>query len=162
MSVICRSYNDELEADRAVERLMDLGVDGRGIKVLMGEPARDAREEPAGGFAGELPPEHLVGDFAGRGHEADEGAGTFAGSAATQREGSFGDVDRETVASYPAGIERQRVAGHRDLRKLLVDAGLDEATADRDVAAVHAGHTLVLADIGDREVASFDVALAGA
>src|SRR5215217_7138831 len=109
MTVICRSYSDELEAHRAVERLMELGVEGRGIKVLMGEPSRDAREEPAG---------------------------------------SFGDIDRDTVASYPAGVERQRIASHNDLRKLLVDAGLDQATAERDIAAVHSGHTLVLADVG--------------
>jgi hypothetical protein len=161
MTVICRSYSDELEAHRVVERLMELGVEGRGIKVLMGEPSRDAREEPAGGFAGELPPEHLVGDFADRGHEADEGAGTFAGNAATQREGSFGDIDRDTVASYPAGVERQRIASHNELRKLLVDAGLDQATAERDIAAVHSGHTLVLADVGDRDAVGVDAALAG-
>jgi hypothetical protein len=161
MTVICRSYNDELEAHRAVERLMELGVDGREIKVLMGEPSRDARDEPAGGFAGELPPEHEVGDFGDRGHDAGEGAGTFAGSAANQREGSFGDIDRDTVASYPAGVERQQIATHAVLRKLLMDSGLDQATADRDVAAVHAGHTLVLADVGDRETAGVDAALAG-
>jgi hypothetical protein len=161
MTVVCRSYNDELEAHRAVERLMELGVDGRGIKVLMGEPTRDAREESAGGFAGDLPPERVLGDFADRGHEAEEGAGTFAGNAATQREGSFGDVDRDTVASYPAGVERQRIATHHELRKLLLDAGLDKATADRDVAAVHSGHTLVLADVGERDGASVDAVLVG-
>jgi hypothetical protein len=161
MTVICRSYTDELEARRAVEGLMELGLDGGRIKVLMGEPARDASEEPEGAFGGELPPEHLVGDFAGPGHESGEGAGTFAGGAATQREGSFGDVDRETVTSYPAGVERQHIASHHELRKLLVDAGLDEATADRDVDALHAGRVLVLADVGDRDPATVDAALAG-
>jgi hypothetical protein len=160
MTVICRSYTDELEARRAVERLMELGVDGDRIKVLMGEPERDAREEPVGGFAGDLPPDHEVGDFSGE-HESDEGAGTFAGSAATQREGSFGDVDRETVTSYPAGVERQHIAGHAELRKLLLDAGLDEAAVDRDVKELHAGRTLVLADVGDRDAASVDAVLAG-
>jgi hypothetical protein len=158
MTVICRSYTDERDARRAVDTLMQLGVDGRAIKVLMGEPTRDASEEPEGGFAGELRPEHVVGDFAGPGHEAEEGAGTFAGSAATQREGSFGDVDRETVTSYPAGVERQHIASHNELRKLLLDAGLDEATVNRDVDALHAGRTLVLADIGDRDVESIDAA----
>jgi hypothetical protein len=158
MTVICRSYTHEHDARRAVDRLMQLGVDGRAIKVLMGEPTRDASEEPEGGFAGEVAPEDVVGDFAGPGHEAEEGAGTFAGSAATQREGSFGDVDRETVTSYPAGVERQHIASHNELRKLLLDAGLDEATVNRDVDALHAGRTLVLADIGDRDVESIDAA----
>jgi hypothetical protein len=161
MTVICKSYSDELEASRTVDRLMELGVDGSAIKVLMGEPERDAREEPEGSFGGELPPEHVVGDFAGPGHESEEGAGTFEGSAATQREGSFGDVDRETVTSYPEGVERQHIASHVELRKLLAEAGLDEATIDRDVEAVHAGRTLVLADIGDRDPASVDAALTG-
>jgi hypothetical protein len=161
MTVICRSYREELEAHRAVEKLMELGVDGSAIKVLMGEPSRDASEEPEGGFAGDLPPEHVVGDFASRGHESEEGAGTFAGSAAEQRGGSFGDVDRETVTSYPAGVERQHIASHHELRKLLLDAGLDESTADRDVDALHAGRTLVLADVGDRDAANVDAALSG-
>lgn len=161
MTVICRSYTDEREAQGAVDRLMQLGVEGGAIKVLMGEPTRDAREEREGGFAGDLPPDHVVGDFAGPGHESEEGAGTFEGNAATQREGSFGDVDRETVTSYPAGVERQRIAGHEELRKLLRDAGLDEPTVKRDVDALHAGRTLVLADIGDRDVASIDAALTG-
>lgn len=160
MTVICRSYTDELEARRAVEGLMDLGVDGDRIKVLMGEPERDAREEPEGGFARELPPDHEVGDFAGE-HESEEGAGTFAGSAAAQREGSFGDVDRETVTSFPAGVERQKITGHAELRKLLLEAGLDKATVDRDVDELHAGRTLVLADVGDRDEASVDAVLAG-
>jgi hypothetical protein len=160
MAVICRAYTDEPDVQRAVDVLMELGVEGSRIKVLMGERQGDAREEPEGDFAGELPPDHVVGDFAGPGHEAEEGAGTFAGSAATERGGSFGDVDRETVTSYPAGVERQRIAGHRQLRKLLLDAGLDEATADRDVAALHdEGRTLVLADIGDREAATVEAAL---
>jgi len=42
-----------------------------------------------------------------------------------------------------------------------VDAGLDQATAERDIAAVHSGHTLVLADVGDRDAASMDAAPAG-
>lgn len=160
MTVICRSYTDEPEAHRAVQGLMELGVDGGQIKVLMGEPERDVREEPEGSFAGDLPPDHEVGDFAGE-HESDEGAGTFEGSAATQRAGSFGDVDRETVTSYPAGVERQHIASHHELRQLLLDAGLDEATADRDVEELRAGRTLVLADVGDRDAASVDAVLAG-
>jgi hypothetical protein len=45
------------------------------------------------------------------------------------------------------------VTGHRRVRRLLLDAGLDEATAERDVAALHEGRILVLADVGDRSEA---------
>ncbi|HYZ28282.1 MAG TPA: hypothetical protein VE570_04435 [Thermoleophilaceae bacterium] len=145
---------------RAVDTLMGLGVDGREIKVLMGERPHDVREEPEGAFGGELPPEHAVGEFAGPPGESDEGAGTFAGSAAAQRGGSFADADRETVTSYPAGVERQRVASHHALRKLLTDAGLDADTAERDIVELHHGRVLLLADVGDRDVASVDTALA--
>jgi hypothetical protein len=150
MAVVCRAYDDEEEAHRAVSALLDAGIPGEGVRVLMGEPPRDAREEPEGEFEGETDPGDVVGDFAGPGHLRDEGEGTFAGSAAEQREGSFADADRETVTSYPGGVEREHVADHHDLRRLLLDAGLDKATADRDVEGLHEGRVLVLADLGER------------
>jgi hypothetical protein len=159
MSVICRAYDAEPEAHRAVDKLMELGVDGRAIKVVMGQH-HDLREEPEGRFAGgELPPEHEVGEFAGPAVESDEAMGTFIGDAAHQREGSFADADRETVTSYPAGVERQSIEGEADLRKMLADAGLDKATVDRDVSEANMGHVLVLADVGDRDAATVDAAL---
>ena len=42
-----------------------------------------------------------------------------------------------------------RVAGHRRITRLLRDAGLDEATAKRDVDALHRGFVLVLVDVTD-------------
>ena len=159
MAVICRSYSDESEARRAVDALMGLGIDGGQISVLMGELPHDVREEPAGSFGGELAPEHQVGEFAGRPRESGEGAGTFAGSSAQQREGSFADADRETVTSYPAGVERHHIATHHALRELLAGAGLDAATAERDIAELHAGRVFLLAEVGDRDEASVDAAL---
>ena len=41
-------------------------------------------------------------------------------------------------------MKRTRIASHRRLKKILVDAGLDQATAAADVDALHAGHVLVL------------------
>ena len=160
MAVICRSYSDEPEARRAVDALMGLGIEGGQIRVLMGELPHDVREEPAGSFGGELSPEHEVGEFAGPPHESEEGAGTFAGSSAGRREGSFADADRETVTSYPAGVERQHVASHHALRELLVGAGLDAATAERDIAQLHEGRVFLVADVGDRDEANVDAALA--
>jgi hypothetical protein len=150
MAVVCRSYTSEAEAQRAVDALLGAGVPGDRIRVLMGELPRDARTEPEGQFAGQTEPGDAVGEFAGAGHRLGEGGGSFAGDAAQQRGGSFGDVDRETVSSYAGGVERVHVAGHRELHLLLLDAGLDEEQAKRDVAALHEGRILVLADAGDR------------
>src|SRR4051794_30494699 len=160
MAVVCRSYTDEGEVHRVVEALLAAGVPGDKVRVLMGEPERDTRAEPRGRFEGETEPTDVVGDFAGPGHERAEGMGTFAGNAAAQRGGSFGDVDRETVTSYPGGVQREHIAGHQQLRKLLIDAGISEADADRDVEALHHGRVLVLADVGDRPADELEQAFA--
>ncbi|MBA3261700.1 MAG: hypothetical protein H0T69_04345 [Thermoleophilaceae bacterium] len=46
-------------------------------------------------------------------------------------------------------MERMRVTGHRRITRLLTDAGLDEATAKRDVDALHRGLVLVLVEVAD-------------
>ncbi len=45
------------------------------------------------------------------------------------------------------------MAGHRKIKKLLMDAGLDEATAESDVERLHAGRVLMLVEApeGDTE-----------
>jgi hypothetical protein len=151
MTVICRAYHTHHQARRAVDALLAEEVAGAGIRVLMGEPQRDARSEPEGEFVGSVAPGDRVGSFGGASHRRDEGMGAFAGSAAGQRGGSFADADRELVTSYPGGLERVRVAEHRHVRRILLDAGLDEPTAERDAEALHAGRILVLADVGDRD-----------
>ena len=40
-----------------------------------------------------------------------------------------------------------RVTGRRELKKLLMEAGLDDATAEADVDALHAGRVLVLVHV---------------
>jgi hypothetical protein len=157
MSVICRSYTSEPEARGAVEALMAAGVPGTGIRVVMGEPERDARDEPQGSFAGTAESGGEREDFAGHEHAPGAGRGTFAGDADQQRRGSFGDIDSETVTEYPEGVERQRIVGHSEVRRALVDAGVDAAAADRDIEALHEGRALVVADIGDRSEAELGV-----
>jgi hypothetical protein len=151
MAVVCRAYTTHAHARGAVDILLAEGIPGTYLRVLMGEPPRDARTAPAGEFASTLAPEALVGGFGGAGHRHDEGAGAFAGAAGAQRGGSFADADRETVTSYPDGVERVQVAGHRQVRRILREAGLDESTVDRDAQALHEGRILVLADVGDRD-----------
>jgi hypothetical protein len=74
--------------------------------------------------------------------------GEFAASATHRRRGGFGDLDRDTETSYPNGVARVDVTSHRDLRKSLVEAGLDEPTADADIKALHQGRVLVLVRTG--------------
>jgi hypothetical protein len=119
------------------------------VRVLTGEPQRDAREEQVGEFAGPTDPGAPVGEFAGGTHPQRQGRGHFAGG--EQRGGSFADADREQVVSYPGGVEHARVAGHRKVKKILTDAGLDQAAAERDVDALHAGRVLVLVEVPEGE-----------
>jgi hypothetical protein len=146
------------DARRAVDALLNSGVPTAGLRVLMGEPERDARREVEGEFAGAAAPDAPVGSFAGS-TDRTAGGGTFAGDASIQRGGSFADVDRDLVTSYDeAGVAHMRVAGHRDLRGLLEGAGLDRDAAERDVAALHQGRVLVLVDAGE-DVAAVEAAL---
>lgn len=146
MTALCRSYASHAEALPAVNALLE--IPGAGVRVLSGEPARDARAGAVGEFAGTLAPGAPVGSFADS-HADDVATGAFAGG--EQRGGSFADADRDVVTDYPDGVERMRVAGHRSLERLLTDAGLDEATAERDVRALHAGRILVLVDVPEAQ-----------
>jgi hypothetical protein len=88
--------------------------------------------------------EELVGSFAGQPHAAGDGMGKFAGDASEQRTGGFGDIDRETVTTYDNGVKRVQIASHRDLKRMLVDVGLEPEVAAADVEALHRGRILVL------------------
>jgi hypothetical protein len=145
MATLCRAYPSEQDAHDAVDRLRSAGIAGAEIRVLTGGTAHDSRDAPVGGYAGTTTPDgEVVGSYAGAARSGREAMGTFAGDADAQRRGGFSDVDRETVTTYAAGVERVRIASHHDLEKMLVDAGLDEATAKADVEALHAGRVLVL------------------
>jgi hypothetical protein len=55
----------------------------------------------------------------------------------------------------------ERVVGHHKIKKLLTDAGLDEATAERDVNALHAGGVLVLVKVPEGEAERVTALLGG-
>jgi len=148
MTAFCRSYASHADALAAVNAVLAAGIPGDGVRVLTGEPARDARTGTVGEFAGSLMPGEPVGSFAG---SRAEGSATGAFAGGDQRGGSFADADRDVVTEYPHGVERMRLAGHRHIKRLLTRAGLDDATAERDVQALHAGRVLVLVDVADRE-----------
>jgi hypothetical protein len=144
--MLCRAYETDASAHAAVDRVRAAGASEADIRILMGRPVHDHREDPVGGFAG--PAGERVGSFSGASHSGRDGMGSFAGDADAQRVGGFGDIDRETVTSYHDGVPRIHVASHRDVKRMLVEAGLDEAAADTDVAALHQGRILVLVQTG--------------
>lgn len=150
MAALCRSYASHGEALETVHAVLGAGIPGEGVLILMGETARDTHEEPVGEFAGPTEPGAPVGEFAGGPQPQGSPTGAFAGG--EQRGGSFADTDRELLTSYPEGVERMRVVGHRRITRLLTDAGLDEATAKRDVETLHRGFVLVLIEVPEDDV----------
>jgi hypothetical protein len=159
VAALCRSYTSHGEALDAVNAVLGAGIPGDGVRVLTGEPERDSREEQVGEFGGPTAPDAPVGEFASGRHPQGHEQGHFAGG--EQRGGSFADADREQVVSYPGGVEHARVAGHHKIKKLLTDAGLDEATAERDVNALHAGRVLVLVQAPEGEAERVEALLGG-
>jgi hypothetical protein len=142
--VLCSTYSTVDEARAEVERLLAAGRGSDEIRVLSGSPAHDHAADAVGRFAGGATAEAAVGAFAGAAHTTAEPRGSFAGDAELRRRGGFGDLDRDTVATYSGGVRHVRVASHRDLHRMLVDAGLDAETAENDVQALHDGRVVVL------------------
>ncbi len=158
MPTLCRAYATEADARAAVDRLLAGGAAVADIRVLMGEALHDQRDTPAGSFAGAGSAQ--VGSYAGDPHSLRDGMGAFAGDPGDGRRGGFSDVDRDSVTTYRDGVERVRMAVHHDLRGMLLDAGLDAATVDADVEALHHGRVLVLAR-GDATAGDLAAALDG-
>jgi hypothetical protein len=147
MPTLCRAYTTEQDAHAAVDRLLTGGVSGAEVRVLMGDAVHDSRDAPVGSFAGaSTAAAETVGSYAGPEHSAREAMGSFTGDADEQRRGGFRDVDRETVTTHRGGVKRVRVTSHQNLKQMLLDAGLDDATATADVEALHEGRILILVD----------------
>ena len=145
MATLYRAYTSTHDAESAIERLLSAGVPAIRIELIMGHAVQDARDAPIGTFAGTTTADaQTVGSYANIAHSGREAIGTFAGDPDKQRRGSFGDIDRDTVTTYQSGVKRTRIASHRRLKKILLDAGLDQATATADVDTLHAGRVLVL------------------
>jgi hypothetical protein len=151
VAAVCRSYDAHPEALAAVEAALSAGVPGEDILVISGSPTRDAHEEPVGQFGGTTEPGAPVGEFAGEPEPQGMSTGDFASAQYPRRGGSFADSDTDVGTSYPEGVERMHVLGHRRITRLLQDAGLDEATARRDVEALHSGRVLVLVNVADTD-----------
>ena len=116
------------------------------MRLLVGAEIHHARREARGRFSGSVAPEDQVGAFAGDGPERSAVRGSYAASDAAA-EGSFANAERDVVVTQHEGEERAWVTGRRELKKLLMEAGLDDAAAEADVDALHAGRVLVLVHI---------------
>jgi hypothetical protein len=150
VAAICRSYDAHADALVAVEAALSAGIPGEDILVISGSATRDAHEEAVGQFGGTTEPGAPVGEFAGGPVPEGTSTGEFGGGG-QHRGGSFADTDSDVVTSYPEGVERMHVLGNRRITRLLEDSGLDEATAKRDVEALHSGRVLVLVDVADTD-----------
>jgi hypothetical protein len=148
MNALCKAYSNTGDADRAVATLLAAGVPGDDVRLLMGAELHDARREAAGGFAGAVSTNAEVGAFAGQGGDRSAAMGSFAGDSAAGGEGVFANADRDVVVTHSDGQEQSRVAGHKQLARLLVEAGLDDDAAETDVRALHDGRVLVLVTLG--------------
>jgi hypothetical protein len=144
VSAICKAYPTHDAATSAVVALQSLGVTSDRLRVLMGAPLHDVREERVGEFAGTVGPEAPVGSFADTPHRRSEPKGDFSSTGGEGRVGTFADADRATVTTYPDGVGRIQVTGDHDVESILADAGLDVEAARRDVLALHQGWALVL------------------
>jgi hypothetical protein len=145
MGATCSSYTDDSEALAAVERLIAEGTPGERISVLTGRLERDHREDRTGSFAGAA---GAVGTFAGTAGSTADAMGSFATGTGDARRGGFGDADRDLIATYEDGVRRVHVATHRELERVLADAGVDKDAIATDVAGIHHGRVLVL--VADR------------
>ena len=143
MTALCKAYDNTADAERAVADLLAAGVPGDDVRLLMGAEIHDARREARGRFSGSVAPEDQVGAFAGDGPQRSAVRGSYAASDAAA-EGTFANAERDVVVTHSDGAEQTRVAGRRVLKRLLMDAGLDDATAEADVDALHAGRILVV------------------
>jgi hypothetical protein len=146
MRTVCNSFQDDDSALREVEALIARGVPGEAVRVLRETPERDVHEDPHGSYAGGHGGDR-VGSFAGP--QATEAQGSYApgDDAHAGRLGSFGDIDRDTHASFPCSVEDVSVTTHHRLITLLAEAGLDRDVAKQDVQRLHEGKVLVIARV---------------
>jgi hypothetical protein len=148
MATLCRSYPSEAAARRAIEALRQAGLPPQGAHLIIGGALHDLRREPVGEFAGRAAPDAPVGTFGNTTIRRWRPGGSFAGNPDRRREGSFADVDGHVlVRCGPDGREHHHVAGLRDLRALLVAAGVEPEVTDKALTDLCAGAALVLVQI---------------
>ena len=147
MAAFCKTYAREDEARHAAAAMRRAGVLKRDVTLMTGSRLRDVRRELVGGFAGPIGPDADVGTFAGIPLVRRQGAGSFAGDADRQRQGSFADSERVLITTSAGRAQRSRVVGHAAIRRLLREASLDDAQHTIDMLAM--GHTALVVETSD-------------
>ena len=150
----CETYSSEVAARRAVRALTAVGVPEGDVRLLVGRPVRDIREEVVGGFAGALDPRAPVGTYMGAPCRRRQGAGSFVGDPDRQRQGSFADADTDAIATVEDGAGRSHPASRAIVRRLLWRSALAGGAADRVIDELRAGHAVVL--VNAVEIAASD------
>lgn len=156
MTTVCEVYRQPAEAQHAAESLIAAGIPANTIRILQGSPTRNAHEQRTGSFDdhdADLGREGSFADTEEVQHDVRyEREGSFADTEevqhdeSTERAGSFADVDYDTVTTFSHHVEHVDVVDHAKLISMLTDAGLDEATARRDVESLHHGNSLLLVE----------------
>ena len=150
----CETYSSEVAARRAMRALTAVGVPEADVRLLVGRPVRDIREEVVGGFAGAVDPRAPVGTYMGAPCRRRQGAGSFAGDPDRQRQGSFADADTDAIATVEDGAGRSHPASRAIVRRLLWRSALAGGAADRVIDELRAGHAVVL--VNAVEIAASD------
>lgn len=152
MTTLCMTFSAEVAARRAVAALRAAGVPARDLRLLTGRRLSDIRQQPVGGYARPFGHDAPVGTFGGGVVRRRQGAGGFAGDPDQQRQGSFGDVDRDVIVTYDDDAERARVTGLCGVRRLLGRAALGDDAVARALNELHRRRAVVLVDV--REIAA--------
>jgi hypothetical protein len=147
MATLWRSYRSKAVARDAVNALKTAGVPARDLRLFAGSRQHDRRDEPVGEFAGRAGPSDPVGTFGNVPRLRRQGAGSFAGAPDLQRQGSFGDSNGEVVVEYDHGGEHSRVASDVEIRRLLLELGIDDDAAEVLLGELHSGSVVVLAEV---------------
>jgi hypothetical protein len=95
MSTLYKTHSGEGVARETVQSVAAPRTSPTTIPPLTDPSLRDVRREPVGGFAGPVAPNAPVGSFGNVRRRRWQGKGAFAGDPDRQRQGSFGDVDRD-------------------------------------------------------------------
>jgi hypothetical protein len=147
MSAFFKAFPDHDAATAAVPDVAG-DVPATAIRIFVGAPLRDVRDEPVGEFAGQAEPDAPVGSFGGGEHTRSEPRGSFASEGPAGRIGTFADADRDAVVTYEDGVGRIEVTADHDVEAILRDAGLDAGACEAAVDALHRGGAIVLVQVG--------------
>jgi hypothetical protein len=154
MTMIVRSYGSGVQALVVARALEVAGIDGDKLRVIQGTLERDWHVAATGQFAGSTG--GPVGTWANGDGRTMRGGSLVDGDghdhdANREREGSFADVDYDTITSLPQGICRVSTIDHPRLIRLLTQAGLEQAAVEHAMVDLHHGTALLLVQVPDAQ-----------